>query len=244
MQSYPLRRSSDLVSRDKFIEDDSIISGPNKEDLDAVVADMKKANLGVTVEGTLEDFLGGNINRRKYGSIHLTQHHIIDQIVKDLGQDNPKNTSKSTTAQPSKISHSHKQSENSDKKFHYRPVVGKLNYLEKCFRPDITYAKHQCDRLSVNPKRQHAKSLRHLGRQLKGTMDKGTIYFPNTDKGSEVHVDFDFAGNWDKEDSENTDTAISRHGFVISYKGFPIVWKSSLHTEISLSSTESEYTGL
>ena len=103
---------------------DSIISGPNKEDLDAVVADTKKANLGVTVEGTLEDFLGGNINRRKYGSIHLTQNHIIDQIVKDLGKDNPKNTSKSTPAQPSKISHSHKQSENFDKNFHYRPVVG------------------------------------------------------------------------------------------------------------------------
>ena len=57
-------------------------------------------------------------------------------------------------------------------------------------------------------------------------MDKGTIYFPNMDKGIEVHVDFDFAGNWDKEDSENTDTARLIHGFVISYKGCPIICKS------------------
>ena len=46
------------------------------------------------------------------------------------------------------------------------------------------------------------------------------------DKGLEVHVDADIAGDWDKDDSENTDNARLRHGFVISYKGCPIVWKS------------------
>ena len=38
------------------------------------------------------------------------------------------------------------------------------------------------------------------------------------DKGLELHVDANFVRNWDKEDSENTDTKRSRHGFVISYK--------------------------
>ena len=57
-------------------------------------------------------------------------------------------------------------------------------------------------------------------------MDKGTIYFPKMDKGLELHVDADFAGNWGTEDSENTDTARLIHGFLISYKIFPIVWKS------------------
>ena len=77
----------------------------------------------------------------------------------------------------------------------------------------------------------------HLGRYFKGTADKGTIYLPNMDKGLEVHVDADFEGNWDKEESENTDTVKSRHGFVISYNGFPMVWKSSLHNDIALSIT-------
>ena len=48
-------------------------------------------------------------------------------------------------------------------------------------------------------------------------MDKGTIYFPNMDKVLELHVDADFAGNWDKRDSDKTDTSRLRHGFVISY---------------------------
>ena len=70
-------------------------------------------------------------------------------------------------------------------------------------------------------------------------MDKGKIYLPKLDNGPEVHVDADFAGNWDKEDSENTNTEISRIGFVVSYKRYPIVWKSSLQPDITLSITES-----
>ena len=86
-----------------FYTDESIIASPNQDDLGAVVADMKKKNLGVTVEVSLEDFLGMNIDRKKDGSIHLPQPHLIEKIVKDLGQDNPKTPSKSTRAQPSKI---------------------------------------------------------------------------------------------------------------------------------------------
>ena len=192
---------------------DSIIAVPNQKDLDDVVSDLNKSNLGVTVEGILEDFLGVNIDRRKYGSIHLTQPHLIEQIVKDLEQENPKTNSKSTPAQPSKILHSHKQSETFDKSFHYRSVVGKLNYLEKCCRLDISCTKHQCACFSLKPKRQHTTYLLQFGSCLKGNMDKGKIYLPKTDKGLEVHVEADFAWNWDKEYSENTDTKISRHGF-------------------------------
>ena len=65
-------------------------------------------------------------------------------------------------------------------------------------------------------------------------MEKGKRYFSKMDKGLEVHVDADFSGDWYKEYSESTDTAISRH--TISYKGYPIVCKSSLQAEITLSS--------
>ena len=39
-------------------------------------------------------------------------------------------------------------------------------------------------------------------------MDKGNIYFPKMDKVLEVHLYADFIGNWDNEDSENTDAEI------------------------------------
>ena len=79
-----------------------------------------------------------------------------------------------------------------------------------------------------------------------GTKDKGTILRPSKEKQDlEVYVDADFAGNWDaKEAAHDRDTARSRHGYLIMYAGCPILWKSQLQTEIALSSTESEYTGL
>ena len=71
------------------------------------------------MEVTLEEFLGVNIGRIKDVSIHMTQPHLIEKIVKDLGQHNPKTTSKSKPAQPSKIVYCHKQSMNFDKSPHY-----------------------------------------------------------------------------------------------------------------------------
>ena len=57
-------------------------------------------------------------------------------------------------------------------------------------------------------------------------------------------VDADFAGNLNRSESEDRDTARSRHGYVIVYEGCLIVHKSQMQTKIALSSTESDYTGL
>ena len=74
--------------------------------------------------------------------------------------------------------------------------------------------------------------------------DKGIIMRPDPDRELELYVDADFAGNWNKEESNVRDTARSRHGYVINYKGCPILCKSQLQNEIALSSTESEYIGI
>ena len=86
--------------------------------------------------------------------------------------------------------------------------------------------------------------IKWLARYLKGTRNKGTIYRPDPTRDLEVYVDADFAGNWDPKESGDRDTARSRHGYFIMYKGCPILWKSQLQGEIALSSTESEYIGL
>ena len=54
----------------------------------------------------------------------------------------------------------HKDSEPFDGSFHYRRVIGQLNYLEKGSRPDISYAAHQCARFSANPKKEHGDAIR------------------------------------------------------------------------------------
>ena len=57
-------------------------------------------------------------------------------------------------------------------------------------------------------------------------------------------MDSDFCGNWHKKYAGETDSVQSRHGYIIMYAGCPIVSKSQLQTEIALSTTEAEYTGL
>jgi hypothetical protein len=99
-------------------------------------------------------------------------------------------------------------------------------------------------RFVEDPKIEHGQALRRLGRYLKGTRNKGTTYYPDESRGLEVFVDASFSQDWRPEDVLDRDSARSRHGFYVTYASCPIQWKSQLRTEITLSSTESEYTGL
>ena len=144
----------------------------------------------------------------------------------------------------SRILHRHQDSPAFDKSFNYRSIIGRLNYLEKASRPDLSYSVHQCARFSAEPKLEHGTAIKWIGRYLKGTADRGTYMRPNKSKGLEVHVDADFVGNWDPTDVQNLDTAKSRHGYSITYTGCPICWKSQLQPHTALSSSESEYIGL
>ena len=59
-----------------------------------------------------------------------------------------------------------------------------------------------------------------------------------------MYVDAYFAGNWDTKSYADLYTERSRHGYYIMYGGLLIFCKYQLQTEIALSITESEYTGL
>jgi hypothetical protein len=97
---------------------------------------------------------------------------------------------------------------------------------------------HQCARFTDDPKVEHSKVARSLVIYLVSTREKGIILRPDDTKDLEVFCDVDFTGNWDKDEAAtDRDTARSRHGYVVNYDGCPIVWKSQLQGEISLSST-------
>jgi hypothetical protein len=206
---------------------------------------QSKAKLAITVEGDLADFLGVSIDRRTDGTIHLSQPHLIDQILKDLRMDGDNVKPRSTPAASSKLLSRHTKSKPFDNSFNYRSIIGKLNYLEKATRSDISFAVHQCARFVSDPKVEHGEAVRWLGRYLKGTRKMGTIMRPIPDKELEVYVDASFCGDWESSEAvRDRDTARSRRGYIINYAGCPLLWKSQLQTEIALSSTESEYTGL
>ena len=129
--------------------------------------------------------------------------------------------------------------------FHYRSVIGKLNFLEKSTRPDISVSVHQCARFSERPMRSHAEAVKRMGHYLLATKDKGLLIHPNEQKFFECWVDSDFSGNWRQGDA-HTDpmTAKSRSGWIVHFAGAPITWASKIQTITALSTTEAEYIAL
>ena len=128
--------------------------------------------------------------------------------------------------------------------WHYRSVIGKLNFIEKSTRPDIAYAVHQCARFSNDPKASHATAVKHIVKYLLTTKDQGIYLRPN-EHSFDCWVDADFVGNWNKVNADvDPSTAKSRTGFIINYGGCPVTWASKLQTEVALSTTEAEYNAL
>ena len=99
----------------------------------------------------------------------MTQPHLINQILSDMKMTDDALRTKDTPLMTSKITHRDPNGEPFDKSFHYRSVIGKLNYLEKGTRSDISYITHQCARFTESPKNSHTKALQWLARYLKGT---------------------------------------------------------------------------
>ena len=223
--------------------DDSILAGPDQAELDKVIKDLEDANLGITDEGDISDFLGVNI-QQVGNEFHLTQPKLIDSIIQDLHLDDDSHT-KDIPMKSSKLLSRHPDSPDFDHHFNYRRVIGKLNFLEQSTRADISYATHMLARFSTCPKEEHGNAAKWLGRYLLGTRKQGIILRPDPDKGMEIYCDADFAGAWDSTlAGVDIDTARSRHGYIITYAGVPLLWKSQMQGEIALSSTESELIGL
>jgi hypothetical protein len=66
--------------------------------------------LQITVEGDLVDFLGVRIERKKDGTIHMTQPHLIKQILQDLRMMDESVKPRSTPAASSKVLTRHTRS--------------------------------------------------------------------------------------------------------------------------------------
>ena len=111
-------------------------------------------------------------------------------------------------------------------------------------RPDIIFAVSQVARFNHAPKQSHVTTVKTIVRYLAGTADKGMIVKSSKTYDIDAYVDADFAGLHGSEEPRNPASAKSRTGWIIFLSDCPLIWRSHLQTEISLSSLGAEYSAL
>ena len=103
---------------------------------------------------------------------------------------------------------------------------------------------NQAARFTHDPRESHAIAVKRIVRYLIATRDKGLIFKPSTDWKLDCHVDADFCGLWGSVDPNDPIVSKSRTGYIITLGGCPLVWKSTLQHETSLSTMMAEYVAL
>ena len=222
--------------------DDGIIAGPSVQAIDQIISDLQTI-FKVSDEGDLTDYLGVNIEKREDGTIKLSQPHLIDQIIEDVNFQ-ADTMFKSVPAATSKILNKDEGGQPHNAQWHYRAIIGKLNFLEKSTRGELGYAVHQCARFCESPTVMHTEAVHHIVRFLKGTRDEGIILDPKN-VSFECYADADFCGLWNKQTAEtDPTTAKSRMGYLLMFARCPLIWVSKLAGPYCLSTTEAEYISL
>ena len=102
----------------------------------------------------------------------------------------------------------------------------------------------QAARFTAKPKMSHVKAIKTIVCYLKKDTNKGIIVKPDGTYNVKCWVDADFAGNFGSKPNNNPKSCKSRHGYVITCGGVPLIWKSQLIKEICLSTLHAEYVGL
>ena len=220
--------------------DDCLWFGKDGAALDALINEMK-GRMDLTVESNdVSNFLGIKFSRHG-NTIELKQTGLINKLIEATGMQDA--NGKSTPAE-SKTLGKDPDGKPFTEQWNYASVVGMLLYLSGNSRPDIAFAVNQAARFTHDPKDSHAVAVKRIVRYLIHTKDKGLIFKPSLDWKVDCYVDADFCGLWGSEDPDDPIVAKSRTGYIILLAGCPLLWKSSLQTETSVSTMMAEYVAL
>ena len=223
--------------------DDACLISPHKSKIQQEIASLQQ-DFSLTDDGPLQDYIGTRFERHTDGSVTLSQPRMIERLLTIVGLDSKDTHIKMHDTPAVSVLLDNPSAPPREQSWHYRSAVGCLSYIQSIVRPDITFAVQQCAKFCNKPNKEHEVAVKRICRYLLKTKSKGLVLRPDKSRGLECHVDADFAGTWTNTTSHDPLSCHSRTGFVISYAGCPILWKSSTQSLIALSTTEAEYIAL
>jgi hypothetical protein len=227
--------------------DDTIFAGMNSEDLDREIqslgihTDVQQHTFALRDEGEVSAFLGIQITMTGPSEFLLTQTGLIDKVLAATGMTDCNGCDTPCTTDPL---HADKDGDPFEEDWAYDAVIGMLMFLSGNTRPDIAYAVHQAARFTHGTRNSHAAGVKRILRYLKRTKSEGLILKPQKNLKVDCYVDADFGGLFSVEDKQDPISVKSRTGYVIMYRGAPLLWASKMQTQVALSTMEAEYIAL
>jgi Reverse transcriptase (RNA-dependent DNA polymerase) len=229
--------------------DDTIFAGADSSLLEAEVAALgvsdstQRHQFHLRNEGEVGAFLGIQITKTGPGEFFLCQPGLISKALTVAGMSDSNGVDTPTSTKGGALA-ADLDGAPFDETWSYRTVIGMLMFLSANTRPDIAFAVHQAARFSHSPRASHSLAVKRILRYLKKTQDQGFYLRPNSSQTVDCYVDADFAGNFSAELPDNPESVKSRTGYLILYRGSPLLWVSKLQSLIALSTMEAEYVAL
>jgi hypothetical protein len=227
--------------------DDTIFASANGDDLEQEILSLgistnaQRHTFELRNEGEVSAFLGIQIQKTGSNEFLLTQTGLIDKVLAVTNMTDCNGCDTPATLDPL---HADKDGEPFTETWGYDVVIGMLMYLSGNTRPDIAYSVHQAARFTHGARKSHANGVKRILRYLKKTKTQGLILKPGPDHRVDCYVDADFGGLFSVEDKQDPVSVKSRTGYVITYRGAPLMWASKMQTQVALSTMEAEYIAL
>lgn len=209
--------------------DDGIIFARSKKDIDVILQKLEQQfEIHVTDGST---FLGFQIKKDDYGGIFLYQEAYIHKMLEKFDM-----TEANSVDNPSASTRSNRDdSEDFLDKGLYRRAVGSLLYASTMTRIDIAYAVNVVSRYMSDPKVDDWTAVKRILRYLQGTPQHGLYFSGGCTKELEAYCDANFV---------DPDSGKSTSGYLVTYGGTPISWKSQKQSMVVISACEAELVSL
>jgi transposase InsO family protein len=221
----PKNRKNGLIIILVYV-DDFIIAGESRRELQELLERLK-GFWKLSEMGEVSTILGMKVTRnRRERKIWITQPAYVDQLLERF----PNHTSYRNWAAP--ITKTTGIDDTPAALTPYQEIVGCLQWLASCTRPDISYTASLLARYSNNPTGTHWEMALRATSYLASTRNLG-LELGGHRSSLEGWVDADWAGCHD--------TRRSTTGYVFKINGSAITWCSRRQQTVASSTVEAEY---
>lgn len=213
-----------------FWVDDLLTLSPHTQRINQFLMQMSK-EFDMSNEGEIKYYLGINVDKTEtYLKLHAETY-----IKQALARYNLSDIHEARSPVDASLKLEENSEVASDKfRQEFQSKLGTLAYPSNYARPDITFATNYVARYSQNPSQKHMDALHRIYAYLKGTTSVGIKYEVGGDPEFKLYSDSDHAGCGD--------TRRSTTGWILTFMGGPVSWRSHRQSTVALATCDAEYT--